>query len=409
MEIRPANTRDIRPLAELWAHAFPGERTVEQRVRQIEAGGVYGGIDNAWIAADDADRTVGAFRPYALQQHLHGTIVAMLGLAAVAVSASARRRGLGADMCRVALQHAYSRGDVISVLYPFRPSFYELLGWSLCGSLHAYLFRPESLRITHENPRVQLIANAADVIPVCYESVAARSNGMIVRTPRVWRQHLEWRDLQTFALIVGDTCRGYILACYTEGEADQERILTIREMIASDEDAYTELLSWISLQRDDVNGVSYDALPDEHFDLRLIEPRTPGVPAARTLFAQTARVIRGPMARLVNVRRAFESRTSWPVDNVEFTLTVTDGIIGQNNVALHIQIDCDGATVSVADAASESSTSIHADVGTFTQIYLGELTVSNAIRLGRARVNGDVKKLDATFRTEPAFVLLDEF
>ena len=71
MEIRPAQKKDIRPLAELWAQAFPGERTVEQRIRQLEAGGVYGGIETAWIAGD-AGHAEGAFRAYRLEQHMHG-------------------------------------------------------------------------------------------------------------------------------------------------------------------------------------------------------------------------------------------------------------------------------------------------------------------------------------------------
>ena len=102
MEIRPAQKKDIRPLAELWAQAFPGERTVEQRIRQLEAGGVYGGIETAWIAGD-AGHAEGAFRAYRLEQHMHGAVIPMMGLAAVAVAAHARRKGLGAELCRVAL------------------------------------------------------------------------------------------------------------------------------------------------------------------------------------------------------------------------------------------------------------------------------------------------------------------
>ena len=78
MEIRPATKTDIGALSELWAHAFPGERTVDQRVRQLEAGGVYGGIDTAWIATDE-QRTIGGFRAYRLQQHMHGGVMPMMG------------------------------------------------------------------------------------------------------------------------------------------------------------------------------------------------------------------------------------------------------------------------------------------------------------------------------------------
>jgi predicted N-acetyltransferase YhbS len=92
--IRSAEHDDIAQLAGLWARAFPGERTVEQRIAHLETGGVFGGIETAWIA-ERAGRTVGAFRAYALTQHMHGAEHRMMGLAAVAVDETARRRGVG--------------------------------------------------------------------------------------------------------------------------------------------------------------------------------------------------------------------------------------------------------------------------------------------------------------------------
>src|SRR5690606_1077149 len=126
--IRPAEHHDIRNLSELWARAFPGERTVEQRVRHMETGGVFGGIETAYLA-ERSGRAVGAFRAYALTQHMHGTPYRMMGLAAVAVDETARRRGVGRELCEHAVRIARDRGDVLSVLYPFRPAFYHALGW----------------------------------------------------------------------------------------------------------------------------------------------------------------------------------------------------------------------------------------------------------------------------------------
>ena len=142
--IRHAEHSDIRALASLWARSFPGERSVEERVRHLETGGVFGGIESAWLEERDG-RMAGAFRAYALTQHMHGTPYRMMGLAAVAVDETARRRGIARDLCMHAIRVARDRGDVLSMLYPFRPSFYHGLGWALTGEMHTYRFRPESL------------------------------------------------------------------------------------------------------------------------------------------------------------------------------------------------------------------------------------------------------------------------
>src|SRR5690606_6046357 len=111
--LRQAHRRDIPRLAELWAHAFPGERTIDERIRQLEAGGVFGGIDDAWYS-EQGGVVAGAFRGYRLQQYLHGSLLPMLGVAAVAVAAHARRQGLGAGLCRGALRIGRQRGDLVS-------------------------------------------------------------------------------------------------------------------------------------------------------------------------------------------------------------------------------------------------------------------------------------------------------
>ncbi len=402
MEIRPALKADIRALAELWADAFPGERTVEQRVRQLEAGGVYGGIDTAFIATADGS-TAGAFRAYRMQQHMHGATLPMLGVAAVAVAPGARRHGLGTQLCRLALRHAYDRGDVLSVLYPFRPSFYEALGWGLVGSFHSFRFAPESIRVTHALPRVRAVADAVPIISPCYDAVAAQSNGLIARTSRIWRQHLDWPDVNVYVLERDGACAGYIIAHH----ATSESLLTIRELVALDCDAYNELLSWISLQRGTWRLVHYDAMPSERFDLRLTEPRTPGGSTSRPLYDPVAKVIRGPMLRIVNVAESLTRRAEWGLDNFVFALKVTDGEIVENESPKVVTVEGGIARVAVSSAVAIST--IATDSPTFAQIYAGEITPGEAQRLGRARLSGDTAAMNELFRPRTPFRLLDEF
>jgi predicted acetyltransferase len=68
---------------------------------------------------------------------------------------------------------ARERGDVLSVLYPFRPAFYQALGWGMVGELHAYRFRPESLAITGAGDVRRAAAADFPAIAACYADVAA--------------------------------------------------------------------------------------------------------------------------------------------------------------------------------------------------------------------------------------------
>lgn len=402
--IRQADRGDMVELAELWARAFPGERTVEQRIAQLEMGGVFGGIETAWIAERDG-RTVGAYRAYALTQHMHGAACGMMGLAAVAVDETARRAGIGRRLCEHAVRVARERGDVFSVLYPFRPAFYQTLGWGTVGELHAYRFRPESLLAHGTAPVRRATGDDATAIAACYATVARESNGMIRRTPRVWRQHLEAES--GHAYVTGDQrVDGYALIRFGRGGSPDDRPMYVRELVAATSDAYESLLAWIASQRDAWRVVVYEAGPEERFVHRLAEPRPPGFQNTRNLWAPVARILRGPMLRVIDVPRAIEERRRWgSAAPLRFGLQVDDPLVPENAGPFMVEFDGRRCTVQRRDATPLLRMSAPA----FAQIYAGELRVVEALRLGLADSAGDVSTIDALFRTDTCFRLLDEF
>jgi predicted acetyltransferase len=404
--IRPAEHSDIHDLAGLWARAFPGERSVDERIRHLETGGVFGGIETAWVA-ERAGRMMGAFRAYVLTQHMHGTPYRMMGLASVAVDETARRRGVGRELCEHAIRIARERGDVLSVLYPFRPAFYHALGWGLVGEMHAHRFRPESLMDPGGGARVQRAApDDAAAIAACYSRVAARTNGLIARTPRMWRSHLE--GATTHAYVTGsEGVHGYAIVRFGRSASPDEKPMFVRELVAENHEAYGSLLSWIASQRDAWRIVHYDASPDERFAHRLADPRVPRHHPARYLWAPVARVIRGPMLRILDVRACLERRIGWgPAAPLRFGLHVLDELVPENEGPW--DVDYDGRRVTLQKGSS-SRPLLRLPVTTLAQIFAGEMTATESLNLGLAECDGDVSAIDALFRVTSCFRLLDEF
>jgi predicted acetyltransferase len=122
MQVRNASHADIPAVAELWVHTFPGERGQAERMRDLETGGAFGGIESVEIAELDGE-LAGAMKLYRMAQFTGGARFPLMGLAAVGVAPWARRRGVAAGLCRHALRAARERGDVLSGLYPVRPDF----------------------------------------------------------------------------------------------------------------------------------------------------------------------------------------------------------------------------------------------------------------------------------------------
>ena len=410
MTVRRAERGDLRPLAELWSHAFPGERTVAERVRQLEIGIPYGGIETAWVAEEDR-RITGAFKAYRFTEYIAGTALPMLGLAAVAVTGSARRRGLGRRIVQEALRIGRDRGDVISVLYPFRPAFYHALGWGFAGELHVYRFRPEALPEYegHEHVRPATPQDRAG-LTACYARVARNANGPIRRSADAWTHHLESPGVQAYVYATDDEVRGYLLARYGRARSPDRRVLYIRELIAEDDGAYRGLLGWISRQRDQWRRVRYDARRGEHMTVRLADPRPPDFHPSRALWFPTATALRGPMLRVLDVQAALAARKTWgtePPGEATLEIEVRDEQLPENRGPWHLTIGEDGARVRRGGGHAHGR--LITDAPTFAQIYAGELSPSAAAWLGRAEVSGEVRLLDRVFHIPEPFWLLDEF
>jgi predicted acetyltransferase len=405
MPLRPATPADIRALAELWDRCFPGERTVGDRVRQLEAGLPHGGVEivHAW---DEDGRVIAAFKALRLQQVFSGVPLPTLGLAAVAVAPDRRRRGLGAALCREAIRLGRDRGDLISTLYPFRPAFYRALGWGLCGRLHAHVFDPAWLPDHAERNAVR--SATADDLPAlaaCYRTVADRSNGLLLRHEALWRQLLGDGRAQPFVVSDGGQITGYLIAHFGSGPHPESRLLRVSELVAATDAAYRALLGWLSSVSDQWRRVRYDAHPAERFEHRLADPRVPNHRRERALYFPVARVIAGPMVRVLDVPAALRARAAAPP--VTLTIEVVDGVLPENRGPWLWTPD--GEVVSAQGREQNTDAQILTDAATFAQLYAGELRPSEAVTLGLAQSSGDMKAADLAFRPTAPFRLLDEF
>jgi len=301
IDLIPAQDGDIDDMAELWAEAFP-ERPAERRARELREGMVYGNLSDCWIVRVDK-RIAGALRTYRFTTHMWGHAYATMGLAGVATAPDFRRRGIGRHMCTAALEIARERGDVLSVLFPFRTSFYRDLGYALVGSLHRYRFHPDELTTYPGWDRVERAPDDGPALArEIYDSVAREANGLLVRNERMWN----FLEAEGHYLYLHRDARGrptgYIVVRARGGSPDKST-LVVRELVALDREAYLALLGWVSVQRDQWANIIYDAVPGEDFQRRLAHPRTQGSGAPRGLWFHSAHLLRGPMIRIVNLER----------------------------------------------------------------------------------------------------------
>lgn len=299
IDLQPAVDGDIDEMAELWAEAFP-ERPAERRARELREGMVYGNLSDCWTVRVEG-RIAGALRTYRFTTHLWGRAWPTMGLAGVATAPDFRRRGIGRRMCEAALRIARDRGDVLSMLFPFRTSFYRDLGFALVGSLHRYKFHPDELTTFPGWDRVERApGDGPQLARAIYDAVAPATNGLLARTERMWRfLQADGTYLYLHRNMRGEAT-GYVVVRGKGGSPDKSA-LHVRELVARDREAYLALLGWLSVQRDQWSNIVYDAVRGEDFQRRLAHPRTRGSGSPRGLWFHSAHLLRGPMLRILDL------------------------------------------------------------------------------------------------------------
>jgi predicted acetyltransferase len=430
-QVRQADPGDIRAIAHLWHDAFPGKRTVGQRIRMLETGGRYGGLETVVVAEEPDHGISAAAKIYRMTEYIAGAPMPMMGLAAVAVAPPRRRRGIGARLCVDAIEAAAERGDVVSVLYPFRPDYYDRLGWGLVGELHEYRFHTEALAAENgDHVRTADLEHDARAIAACYARVAEGSNGPIERDRQVWAYRLTGEDLGVVPVdaeaiwtaraepeirpVVYDdagTITGYALLRYVQDASPEEHTLQVRELIAEDEAAYRGLLAHIGGQSDQWPRCTHFARPDERFGDFLTDPRPPRYEGARSLYFPTARIVRGPMLRVLDVPGALRARRFFADGRDEpatLELTVQDPQRPANAGPWTVRLAHGAAEVEAGEPSSPDAT-LETDAATFGRIFAGEIPPTTAAAQRRARVDGRVGLLNRAFATRQRFWLLDEF
>jgi GNAT superfamily N-acetyltransferase len=399
----------------------------------LRTGGRYGGLETVLVARVEG-RLQAACKLYRLTQFITGVPMPVMGLAAVAVARDRRRRGLGAELCRAAMRAARDRGDVLSILYPFRPDYYEKLGWGLAGRAHDHRFRTSALPRYAEHSAVRettLEAHAPEIMG-CYDRVARVSHGTIERDERVWRYRFSGEDMAVRPLSqdtlqradadpnrlvlvhLEDGVTGYALLRIRPAAADEGAVVVVRELVAESEAAYRGLLGYLAIRSGEWPAGRYLARPEERFEERLSEPRPPGYQPGRSLSFPTASLTRGPMLRLLDVPAALRGRVWFGGGAsherpVTLRVGVTDPDIPENEGPWDVRLDPGGAVHVEAGGTGAADVTVHAGSAALSRIYAGDMSFSDAVRLGWCLADGDVDLADRAFATGRTFWLNDQF
>jgi len=330
LRYRTARRTDVETLAELGHRAYRVS-SLEKR-REFYTDHPRFGLRDVRVGEIDG-QIVCSLVLYPLTAYVRGVKVPVTGVGSVAVSPEHRRRGIGEALMRAMLREARQQGQAMSVLYPFRGSFYRKFGYGTIETAHAMAFAPSNLPGSEEARRVRrLMLPDRPAVEALYERMASQGHFALGRVHEWWTRRL-WNYPGEWVVYEGrrrGQIEGYL---YYEADATQgpfKLALSLIEFVASTPDAHAGLVGHLASLADQVNEIHYGAPADYTWPLLLKTPQNLRPGAEIGLLADAGNLGTGAMLRLVDVKLALERLPVSSQAKGEVVLEVEDAIIPQN-------------------------------------------------------------------------------
>ena len=361
----------------------------------------------------DGDDTVAVCGHHEFSLRIRGADRTAAGLSAVASPPEHRRQGNVERLLRESLSEYREDGVQFSVLWPFEYGFYRKYGWATVSRYRHVEIPPEQLRFvdgaiaraTGADRRTgasgasgtsgvggtrrasgptgrfrRLDADDHAAARSVLSAMADRYDFTMARTEPWWRER-SLRGWKTDPFVYGWERDGELRAFWSytfEDGPDDERVMTVRDVAAVDEEAWLHALRFCRDHDSQVGTVRIRAPPDANLQDRVADPREVTV-ESRT----------GPMFRLVDVPGAFESIAPDPRLDGSVTLAVDDPLAAWNDrtflIAVEdgrVSVETLGASTTGGEGDDAPDADLRVGIGTLSQLYAGYHSVGEATEFG---------------------------
>ncbi len=387
MDIRTATINDTEAIARLYEISFPGIlKTHEDWCEDLQP--------NPYRTFDDILVTeAGGVLTGTLTLYPHTVIVAgermkCGGIGGVAVLPEFRMNGTAKCLMTAAYASMRNTGTSLSLLYPFKQSFYQKMGYGLIGDIQTLTIPSASIPRFSERDEVHPASDfELPLLAACYEAFALQNTCMITRSLDAWRYAVKRARKNHWSYWChhsGSEITGYMLV-------DEKETVTVKEFVYLTPEALRGLLGFLAVYKTQ-SPLFIPYTREEYFHLLFTDPVDVSNRMLYGLFPLGGHFGHGYMLRMVDVHEALRLRRFHPASG-HVTFHILDDQIADNTTTINLIFK--GDTVFVSPDLSPNIISL--TVSTFAQIYAGYLSLTAARKFGLLDAYFDVGFLDTAF------------
>jgi len=378
LEIRKLTEKEREANSRLMRYAFQTSKNTYENIEspiKLPMNWSYGAFDEEKLVA------TASYIPY--QIRLRSKDFGMSGVAGVASKPEYRNRGLIRDIMTKMFKHMYDNKIPISVLYPFKLSFYEMLGYKLVDECVDYHFKISDIIYKETNYDMIEVDEINDDIMKIYHKVVLNFDYIAKRPLKDYWQRFYTGNYK-FICYNRDQPVGYIIITFLKVNEHRikhpERTIFIQEIFWLDQKAKQTLFNFLWSHRDQREYI-LGAFPINENIIDLL--RTPRI-ELRSIRANS-------LLRIIDVKAVFEN-LEYNLADFSILFHINDEFCPWNNGIFTLTSKEKNVKVDVNNTSKES-VDIEIDIGHLAQLIAGFRTVGELCELDFITVNHEKLEL----------------
>lgn len=343
---------------------------------------------------------IGGMALYDFTMNVFGTPLLAGGVGLVAVDLLHKREKVCKDMISYFLHHYREKGACLTLLHPFRPDFYKQMGFGFGTKMHEYIFTPRQLPNRLKDHIHIITVDDKQELWDCYTRYAHKTHGMIEKTEFEIDKLFSNQDQRIIGYKKDNKMLGYLAFTF---KRDQSHFvindIVVKEFVYENRDAFSELLTFLHTQHDQIRFVIFRT-QDDYFHHLFSDPRDISCKIVPVAYHQSNTSGVGLMYRIIDTPKFFEllSGHSFGNECCSLRISLRDTFLGEN----------DGSTIVAFEngiPALDSNTcdaEIGMDISDFSSMVLGAVPFSRLYQYGLATISDPayVDVVNRLFRTD---------
>ncbi len=314
----------------------------------------------------------------------------MGGIAAVATKPLFRKQKQITELIKESYKVMRENQEYISVLYPFKFSFYRRFGYENCAEFSWLIASPKNILIPKDFQPLKIKEITHDEsFEICMpirKKIGQKFNLTIFDDSNDWKYHHIKKKSKVYIIEDNGENVGYFTTYLEKREGPWNVRLNLQNVIVDSVAARLTVFDFIKKHTDQNKDFSYPLLGDEH-----ITDYFDDIWEGSFKYQMTG----GPMFRVVDVKKAMELLEYDDSLDVTFSMKINDEYAPWNSEPMLVTIKNGKAKVI---KTTEQEIELSTDIKAYTQLFVGYRTIYDLQAIKKVKIKKkDLEKFDKVF------------